>query len=55
MTKEHYISFIAYCTDERFEMVKLYPEGVTEINFFSRGHGRLFWYCNHHGLFCKKV
>lgn len=55
MTKEHYISFIAYCTDERFEMVKLYPEGVTEINFFNRGRGRFFWYCNHHGLFCKKV
>lgn len=55
MTKEHYISFIAYCTDERFELVKLYPEGRTEINFFSKGHGQFFWYCNHHGLFYKKV
>lgn len=55
MTKEHYISFVAYCTAERFEMVKLYSEGSTEINFFSRGHGRFYWYCNHHGLFCEKV
>lgn len=55
MTKEHYISFVAYCTVERFEMVKLYPEGSTEINFFSRGHGRIYWHCNHHGLFCEKV
>lgn len=55
MTKEHYISFVAYCTAERFEMVKLYPEGSTEINFFSRGHGRIYWHCNHHGLFCEKV
>lgn len=55
MTKEHYLSFVAYCTDERFEMIKLYPEGATEISFFSRGHGRLYWYCNHHGLFCEKV
>ena len=55
MTKEHYISFVAYCTDERFELVKLYPEGKTEINFFSRGRGQIYWYCNHHGLFCMKV
>lgn len=55
MTKEHYISFIAYCTDERFEMIKLYPEGITEINFFNRGHGQILWYCNHHGLFSLKV
>lgn len=55
MTKEHYISFVAYCTVERFEMVKLYPEGSTEINFFSRGHGHIYWHCNHHGLFCEKV
>ncbi len=55
MTKEHYISFIAFCTDDRFEMVKLYPEGATEINFFARKHGKLLWYCNHHGLFCQKI
>lgn len=55
MTKAHYISFIAYCTGERFEYVKLYPEGSTEVRFFRRGHGMLFWYCNHHGLFSKKI
>lgn len=55
MTKEHYISFVAYCMGDRFEMVKLYPEGSAEISFFSRGHGRVYWYCNHHGLFCEKV
>lgn len=55
MTKEHYISFVAYCTDERFEIIKLYPEGKTEISFFSRGHGQIIWYCNHHGLFSKKI
>ena len=25
-----------------------------EVRFFSRGHGTLYWYCNHHGLFKKK-
>lgn len=55
MTKDHYISFIAYCTSDRFELVKLYPEGNAQARFFSRGHGIIWWYCNHHGLFYKRV
>lgn len=55
MTKEHYISFVAYCTGDRFEMVKLYPEGSAQARFFKRGHGVLYWYCNRHGLFKKIV
>lgn len=55
MTKKHYISFIAYCTTERFEYVKLYPESNIEVRFFSRGHGTLYWYCNHHELFKKRI
>lgn len=55
MSKAHYISFIAYCTGDRFEVVKLYPEGKSEASFFSRGHGIFYWYCNHHGLFSKKI
>ena len=55
MTKSHYISFAAYCIGSRFEVVKLYPEGSAEARFFRRGHGILYWYCNQHGLFCKKI
>lgn len=55
MTKDHYISFIAYVTNDRVEMVKLYPEGAAEARFFSRGHGYIYWYCNHHGLFRMHV
>lgn len=55
MTKEHYISFVAYCTEERFEFVKLYPESSIGVRFFSRGRGILYWYCNHHGLFEKRI
>lgn len=55
MTKEHYISFIAYVSDNKFEMIKLYPEGNAEARFFIRGHGMLYYYCNHHGLFKQKV
>ena len=55
MTKQHYISFLAYVTSDRLQLVKLYPEGNAETRFQLRGHGFLYWYCNHHGLFKKKV
>lgn len=55
MTKKHYISFVAYCTGERFEFIKLYPKSNIEVSFFSRGNGMLYWYCNHHGLFKKRI
>lgn len=55
MTKTHYISFIAYVTGDRFELVRLYPEGDAAARFFRRGHGLLYWYCNRHGLFSQRV
>lgn len=55
MTKTHYISFIVYVTGDRFELVRLYPEGPAAARFFRRGHGKLYWYCNKHGLFEQKV
>ena len=50
MTKSHYISFIAYVNDGRFELAKLYPEGSAEARFMSRGSGYIYVYCNQHGL-----
>lgn len=55
MSKTHYISFIAYVTDGRFEVVKLYPEGSAEARFLSRGRGEIYWYCNQHGLMKMRV
>lgn len=54
MTKEHYISFLAYVTTDRIQLVKLYPEGNAETRLQLRGFGMLYWYCNRHGLFRKK-
>ena len=51
MNKSHYLSFAACCTDDRFELVRFYPEGNAEARFFRGGHGILYWYCNRHGLF----
>jgi DNA-binding XRE family transcriptional regulator/desulfoferrodoxin (superoxide reductase-like protein) len=55
MTKEHYISFVAFVTSDRAQFVKLYPEGNAETRLQLRGFGMLYWYCNHHGLFRKKL
>ena len=55
MTKDHYISFIAYLTMDRAQVVKLYPEGNAETRLSLRGGGYLYVYCNRHGLMRQKV
>ena len=55
MTKQHFISFLAYITSDRMQMVKFYPEGNAETRIQLRGRGYLYYYCNQHGLFRKKV
>ena len=54
MTKQHYISFVAFVTSDRIQMVKLYPEGNAQTRLHLRGRGALYYYCNQHGLFRKK-
>ena len=48
---EHFISFLAFVTCDRIQLVKLYPEGNAETRLQLRGKGHLYWYCNRHGLF----
>ena len=55
MTKQHFISFVAFVTSDRIQLVKLYPEGNAETRLQLRGRGYLYYYCNRHGLFRKKV
>ena len=55
MTKDHYISFVAYITCDRVQLVKLYPEGNAETRLQLRGRGYLYYCCNRHGLFREKV
>lgn len=55
MTKAHFISFLAFVTSDRIQLVKFYPEGNAETRLQLRGRGYLYYYCNHHGLFRKKL
>ncbi len=56
MTKSHFISFMAYVTMDRVEIKALYPEGNAEARLFPRAKGgKLYFYCNRHGLYCQKV
>lgn len=54
MTKSHYISFIAFVSCDKVQLVKLYPEGNAETRLELRGHGFLYAYCNKHGLMFKR-
>lgn len=51
MTKEHYISFVAYVTFDRVLTVKLYPEQDSAVRFNRMYGGKIYYYCSKHGLF----
>ena len=55
MTKNHFITFAAFVSSDRLQLVKLYPEGEAQTRMQLRGRGYLYYYCNHHGLFRKRV
>lgn len=50
MTKSHHISFVAYVTSDKINLVKFYPEGNAETRMCFCGKGYLYIYCNKHGL-----
>lgn len=51
MSKQHYISFVAYVTSSGVEIAKQYPEQEVQVRFRKKGHGYIYAYCNRHGLF----
>ena len=51
MTKEHYITFAAYVGVDRVLTIKLYPEQDSVVRFPKMFGGKLYFYCNNHGLF----
>ncbi len=55
MSKEHYISFIAYTTSDKLVINKLYPEQSAELLIYRMGHGIIYYYCTRHGLFSHRI
>ena len=55
MTEEHYIQWIALDVEGRLEIHELKP-GQTPATFFAGGvkSGRVYAYCNLHGLWVKE-
>ena len=50
MEKENYISFVAFQTGDKVELIKQYPEWNLQLRLKKRGHGQLIWYCASEGL-----
>lgn len=55
MTKQHFISWVAYVTSDGICLKKLYPEQLVQPRFPMRGSGLMYLYCNQHGLFVMKT
>ena len=50
MTKDHYISFVAFLNDSTVMIFKQYPEWNLQAAMPVYRSGRLVWYCTKHGL-----
>lgn len=55
MTKDHYIRFLAFITDDRAQIIRLYPEQSVQARFFPQGRGMLYACCNRNGLFARRI
>ena len=51
MSRAHYISFLAAVSDDRLQLVRLYPEGNAEARVQRRGVQAIYACCNRDGLF----
>ena len=55
MTKEHYISFVAYTVDSTAMIFKQYPEWNLQATLPLFRMGKLVWYCNKCGLLYQNI
>lgn len=55
MTKQHYISFVAYVCDSTAMLFRQYPEWALQVYMPLFRRGRLLWYCTEHGLYCMDL
>lgn len=50
MTKKHYILFVAYVTQDKVFLTRLYPQQNAEVHIPAFSRGKLYTYCIRHGL-----
>jgi desulfoferrodoxin (superoxide reductase-like protein) len=55
MTKQHYISFLAYVCDSTVMMFRQYPEWKMQARLPFVRMGKLVWYCTEHGAFYQDI
>ena len=55
MTKEHYISFVAYIGDSTVMLFKQYPEWDLQVTMPLFRSGKFVWYCTECGLLYQKI
>ncbi|ARK23623.1 XRE family transcriptional regulator [Sporosarcina sp. P37] len=55
MTKDHYISFIAFATGDQVQIIKQYPEWSFQTRIPNRKHGTLLWYDTQAGLYYQYI
>lgn len=51
MEKGHYLVFAAYVKSDRVTLHRLYPEQEAAVRFPMQRGGKLYLYCNEHGLY----
>ncbi|MTD31955.1 helix-turn-helix domain-containing protein [Planomicrobium sp. YIM 101495] len=55
MTKEHYISFLAFATGDQIQLIKQFPEWSLQSRIPKKKHGKLLWYDTKFGLYYQLV
>lgn len=55
MRKEDYVSFVAFATGDRLQVVKQYPEWDLQTRIPGRNHGMLLWYSQKQGLLYQLI
>jgi len=55
MTKEDYISFVAYVSDSCVMLFRQYPEWNVQFNLPLYRTGKLVWYCTKRGLLYQDI
>ena len=55
MTKECYISFLAFARGDSLQVYKQYPEWDLQLRVPRRGRGTLYWYSTEKGLYYQYI